>query len=63
MHGGYSAALHKEDTLIILIPESLSFGLQFSKIPTPVLASENERTICYEEDVILVPTRRRVTLF
>jgi hypothetical protein len=48
--------------LIILISESLTFGLHLSKIPTPILASENGRTISFEEDVILVPTKKRKTL-
>jgi hypothetical protein len=63
MYVGYSAAMHKEDILIILISESLTFSLHLSKIPTPVLASENERTISFEEDVILVPAKKRKTLF
>lgn len=62
MYAGYSAAVHKENILIILISESLTFGLHLSKIPTPVLASENERTISCEEDVILVPAKKRKTL-
>jgi len=37
--------------------ESLTFGLHLSKIPTPLLASENERTISFEEDVILGPPK------
>jgi hypothetical protein len=60
-YAGYSAAVHKEDILIILISESLTFGLHLSKIPTPVLASENERAISFEEDVMLVLTKKRKT--
>jgi hypothetical protein len=59
MYAGYSAVLHKEYILVILKSESLIFGLQLSKIPTPVLASKNERTISSEEDVILVPAKNR----
>jgi hypothetical protein len=61
-YAGLSAALHKEDIFIILISESLTFGLQLSKSPTPAPASENERTVCSEEDVILVTTENRERL-
>jgi len=60
-YAGYSAAVHKEDILIILMSESLTFGLHLSKISTPVLASQNERTICFEEDAMLVLTKKRKT--